>query len=123
MPSWRSKLPIVLVVLASFALPARAADDAVLGKWNCVAESSEGTVASVWHIKETGGALQVDIEIETVNHPGQQVELEGRTLTLAVEYQSVLYDLSVTFDGDAFAGTWSGNGLQGPLKGRRASTS
>ena len=51
--------------------------------------------------------------------PAQDVKLDGPTLTMKVTYESVSYGVSVLFEGDTLAGTWTGDGRQGPIKGKR----
>jgi hypothetical protein len=112
-----------LGLLAVPAAPASAGNESVLGKWNCTAQSPNGELPSIWQIKEDGGALVVEVELEGTAHPAEEVRLDGRTLTMRITYQSVGYDITVTFDGDSFAGSWSGQGAQGSLKGKRATAS
>jgi hypothetical protein len=100
--------------------PAAAGNEAVLGSWSCVAQSSEGELGSTWLIREDAGTLVVDVEIEMTKQRAQEVRLEGQKLSMKVSYQTVPYDVVVTFDRDAFEGTWSGNGATGPLRGKRA---
>jgi hypothetical protein len=106
-------------LLATPAIPAIAGNESVLGQWNCTAQSPNGELPSVWTIREDGGALVVEVQMDATAHPAEDVSLEGRTLTMRVTYQSAHYDVSVTFDGDTFSGSWSGSGSQGSLKGKR----
>ena len=116
---WRSTFAVALVALSLLVPVANAGNEAVLGKWNCAAQSSEGELPSVWLIKETAGAVVVDVEINGIARPAQDVKLEGRTLTMKVTYESVSYGVSVVFEGDALEGTWTGDGRQGAIKGKR----
>ena len=119
----RSSLALALLSLALPTTGVRAGQEQVLGKWECIAQSPEGELASVWSIQAKADALVVEVEIEMIKRPAQEVELKGPTLTMKVPYQSVAFDVSVTFDGDTFAGTWTGDGRQGQLKGKRVPAS
>jgi hypothetical protein len=122
----RSMLAVALAPLALLAVPAvpaAAGHESVVGKWNCTAQSPDGELPSVWVIREDGDALVVEVEMDATPRPAEDVRLDGRTLTMRVIYQSVGYDVSVTFDGDTFAGRWTGNGGEGSLKGKRATAS
>ena len=125
----KASRPFLAVALAFLGLlvvpaaPAGAGNESVLGKWNCTAQSPNGELPSVWVIREEGGALVVEVELDGTPHPAEDVRLDGHSLTMRVTYQSAGYDISVTFDGDTFAGSWSGSGSQGSLKGKRASAS
>jgi hypothetical protein len=95
----------------------------IVGHWSCLAQSPEGELYSEWFIKEEGGTLVVEVEIERIKRPAREVRSDGRTLTMKVDYQATPYDVSVTFDGDAFQGTWTGEGREGPLRGQRMTAS
>ena len=116
-----SRRPLAAVHVAqSLLVPAaHAGNEALLGKWNCAAQSSDGDLPSVWIIKESAGVVVVDVEIDGTTRAAQDVKVAGKTLTMKVGYQSVSYDVSVVFDGDTVAGTWAGDGRQGPIKGKR----
>ena len=116
---WRSTFAVALVALSLLVPVADAGNEAILGKWSCAAQSSEGELPSVWLIKETAGAVVVDVEINGIARPAQDVKLEGRTLTMKVTYESVSYGVSVVFEGDVLEGTWTGDGRQGAIKGKR----
>jgi hypothetical protein len=115
----RSPMVAAFVALALHAPAVRAANADVLGRWSCVAQSPEGELPSVWVIKESAGALVVEVEIDGVRHAVQDVKVTGRVLSMKVPYQSTLYDVAATFDGDTLQGTWSGDGRQGPVRGKR----
>jgi hypothetical protein len=125
----KASRPLVTAALAFLGMlavsspPATAGNESVLGKWNCTAQSPNGELPSVWTIREDGGALAVDVELDGTAHAAEEVRLDGHTLTMRITYQSVGYDITVTFDGDTFAGSWSGQGAQGSLKGKRATAS
>ena len=108
------------VVSLSLLVPvANAGNEAMLGKWNCAASSSEGELPSTWVITEKAGAVAVDVEINGLARPAQDVKVNGRTLTMTVTYEGGAYDVAVAFEGDTLAGTWTGEGRQGPIKGKR----
>ncbi len=90
-----------------------------MGKWACVAQTPDGDLPSTWTITEKAGAVTVDMEMGGVTNPAQDVKVADRTLTMKVAYQGGTYDVSVTVEGDALAGTWSGDGRQGAIKGKR----
>jgi hypothetical protein len=98
---------------------ANAGNEALVGKWACLAQTPDGELRSTWTITEKGGALAVDMEMGGVTNPAQDVKVADRTLTMKVAYQGGTYDVSVTVEGDALAGTWSGDGRQGAIKGKR----
>jgi hypothetical protein len=115
----KASIVAALVVFSAGASPAPAVDSAVLGRWSCVAQSPEGELPADWVIQEAAGAVLVDVEIGGVSRPAKDVKLEGRTLTMKVTYESVPYDVSVVFDGETLSGTWSGDGRQGAVRGKR----
>ena len=115
----RSALAAATVFLSLLVPAANAGNDAILGKWSCAASSSEGELPSAWVITEKAGAVMVDVEINGIARPAQDVKIDGRTLTMKVTYEAVSYDVSVVFEGDTLAGTWTGEGRQGPIKGKR----
>ena len=115
----RRPLAAALVALSLLVPAAHAGNEALLGKWNCAAQSSEGDLPSVWIIKETAGVVAVDVDIDGNTSPARDVKVAGQTLTMKVSYQSGSYAVSVVFEGDTLAGTWAGDGRQGPIKGKR----
>ena len=120
MSRWRPAFAAAFVALSLLVPAAKAGNEAILGKWNCAAQSSEGELPTVWVITEKAGAVVVEVESDGITRPAQDVKLDGRTLTMKVTYQTVPYDVSVLFEGDTLAGTWTGDGRQGPIKGKRA---
>jgi hypothetical protein len=119
MSLWRPPFAAAFVALSLLVPAANAGNEAFLGKWNCVAVSPEGELPSVWVVTESAGVVAVAVEIEGSARPVQDVKLDGRNLTMKVTYQSVSYDVSVAFEGDTLAGTWTGEGQQGPIRGKR----
>ncbi|HVQ29407.1 MAG TPA: hypothetical protein VMV21_07510 [Vicinamibacteria bacterium] len=118
----RSLLSVALVALSlAVSVPAaNAGNEALVGKWACLAQTPDGDLPSSWTITEKAGAIAVDVEIGRVTSPAQDVKVAGRSLTMKVTYQSATYDVSATFDGDALTGTWAGDGRQGAIKGKRS---
>jgi hypothetical protein len=109
-----------VVLASSLSVPlANAGNEALVGKWACTAQTPDGELPSVWVITEKAGAVSVDVEIGGSTGPAADVKVAGAILSMKVTFQSVAYDVSVTFTGDTFAGTWSGDGRQGALKGKR----
>ena len=115
----RSSMVAAFLALALVGSAARATPAEVVGRWSCVAQSSEGELSSAWVIKENAGALVVEVEIDGSTQAAQEVKLAGQVLTMKVSYQSALYEVTATFNGDTVEGTWSGAGRQGPVRGKR----
>lgn len=116
----RWSLAVAFVGLSLIVPGANAGNEALVGKWECLAASSEGDLPAVWVITESAGAVAVEVEIGGIARPARDVKVDGRTLTMKVTYQSVEYEVKATFEGDALTGTWAGDGRQGSVKGKRS---
>jgi hypothetical protein len=106
-----------LLVAAPLALAAGGAG--VVGTWDLVATTPQGELPSVLTMKMVDGLPKAEFELEGTKHTVSGEKLEGKVLTMKVEYEGAVYDVELKIDGDTMTGTWQGNGSSGGLKAKR----
>jgi len=116
-----TRLTLVLAALVLAALPLALAADApkAVGTWDAVASTPNGDLPSVIVIKQVGGALKAEIEIDGVSRVITDEKLEGDVFKMKVQYEGGVYDVEAKITGDTFEGTWQGGGAAGTLKAKR----
>ncbi|MCS7314747.1 MAG: hypothetical protein RMI94_01750 [Bryobacterales bacterium] len=112
----------VLVPLFLAALPVAAADKPVVGTWQCVSDSPDGSQYS-WAVvvKEEGGKLSGTISGAPGEFSMEDVRFEGGVLTFKVRIEGDVYTIEARVQGDNLEGTWKGPSSQGVIKGSRRS--
>lgn len=111
------------LVLASLLVAApivlAAGDTGVVGTWDVVATTPQGELPSVLTMKMVDGRPKAEFELEGTKRIVSGEKLEGKVLTMKVEYEGAAYDVELKLDGDTMTGTWQGNGSSGELKAKR----
>ena len=115
----RLTLAVAAVLLAVAPLAFAADAPKIAGTWDAVISSPNGELSAVIVVKETGGALKAEVEIDGVQRVVTDEKLEGGVFRMKVQYEGGVYDGEVKVDGDAFEGTWQGGGYSGTLKAKR----
>ena len=110
-------LAAFLVAVAPLAFAADAPK--IVGTWDAVISSPNGDLSAVIVVKEAGGALEAEVEIDGVQRVVTDEKLEGDVFRMKVQYQGGVYDVEMKVAGDAMEGTWQGGGYSGTLKAKR----
>jgi hypothetical protein len=113
----RFALAAVLVAVAPSAFAADAPK--VVGTWDAAISSPNGELSAVIVVKETGGALEAEVEVDGVQRAVTDEKLEGDVFRMKVQYEGGVYDVEAKIAGDTMEGTWQGGGYSGTLKANR----
>jgi hypothetical protein len=118
-----SRLALLAAAILLAALPlARAADaPPAVGTWDVVAQTPNGEMASVLKVKMVDGAVKAEFELEGAVRTVTDEKLDGDVLTLKVQYEGGVYDVTMKVAGDKAEGTWQGGGYSGTLTAKRRS--
>jgi hypothetical protein len=115
-----TRLALVAALLLAAAPLALAADPpAAVGTWDVVAQTPNGDMASVLKLKVVDGAVKAEFELEGAIRTVTDEKLEGDVLTLKVQYEGGVYDVTMKVAGDKAEGTWQGGGYSGTLSAKR----
>ncbi|MFN8092732.1 MAG: hypothetical protein U0599_11015 [Vicinamibacteria bacterium] len=107
----------ILLAVAPLAFSADAPK--AVGTWDVVAQTPNGEMSSVLKVKMVDGAVKAEFELEGAARTVTDEKLEGDTLTLKVQYEGGVYDVTVKVNGDTAEGTWQGSGYSGTLTAKR----
>ena len=113
------RFAIAAILLACVPLALAADPPKAVGVWDIVVSSPSGDLPAVMAVKEVGGALKAEIEVDGVPRVVTDEKLEGAVFRMKVQYEGGIYDVEATISGDAFEGTWQGGGYSGTLKAKR----
>ena len=115
-----TRILVLAALLLGVAPSAFAADTPkVVGTWDAVISSPNGELSAVIVVKETGGVLEAEVEVDGVQRVVTDEKLEGGVFRMKVQYEGGVYDSEAKVDGDALEGTWQGGGYSGALKAKR----
>jgi hypothetical protein len=112
---------LALAALLLAVAPSAFAADApkVVGTWDAAISSPNGELSAVIVVKETGGALEAEVEVDGVQRAVTDEKLEGDVFRMKVQYEGGVYDVEAKIAGDTMEGTWQGGGYSGTLKAKR----
>jgi hypothetical protein len=92
----------------------------LVGTWDAVASTPQGSLPIVITVKIVEGQPRCEVEVAAAKQTVSHETLEGGVLTMKVSYDFGLYDVTAkVVDGDALEGTWQGGGYSGAVKGTR----
>lgn len=115
----RLALLAAAILLAVAPLAFSADPPKAVGTWDVVAQTPNGEMTSVLKVKMVDGAVKAEFELEGAVRTVTDEKLEGDTLTLKVQYEGGVYDVTVKVSGDSAEGTWQGSGYSGTLTAKR----
>ena len=113
---------LLLTILLFGLCACWAADNAVVGKWDCTATDDAGQ-ASNWTmtVKDDGGKLSGTLSGDPGEFELVDPKLEGNSFTFKVVVNDATYTVETTIDGDKLEGKYSGAEASGTLKGTKQS--
>lgn len=115
-------LALLVVLLAASAF-CFAADNPVVGSWNCVATSTTGEhIKLTMVVKQEDGKLSGALTMES----GDQIamlepQLDQNEFRFKININNDLYSVIVKLDGDKLAGKYDGKEASGTVEGTRQS--
>jgi hypothetical protein len=117
------RLALLAAAILLAAVPLALAADAppAIGTWDVVAQTPNGEMPSVLTLKMVDGAVKAEFELEGAVRTVTDEKLEGDVLTLKVQYEGGVYDVTMKVTGDKAEGTWQGGGYSGTLTAKRRS--
>ena len=114
-------LTLFLTILLFASVAAWAADNAaVVGQWDVVSTSDDGTPMN-WTltVKDDGGKLSGTLSGDAGEIPLVEAKLEGNTFTFKVVVNEATYTTEGTIDGGKFDGKYKGPDGAGTVKGTK----
>jgi hypothetical protein len=111
-------LALATLLIAAFAFGAD--ENALLGKWNMVSESSDGSLQWVLNVKQTDGKLSATLNSDNGDAAVEGFTYENGVVRFKAPYQGELYDIELKLADSKLEGTWSGGGSSGRTYGTKA---
>ncbi len=95
-----------------------AADSPVVGNWDCVAATPDGTeMRFTLMVEQQEGKLAGKAVGPNGDMPLVEPKLDGDVFTFKVVMDSESYSVSLKVSGEKMDGTWNGGGESGSIKG------
>ena len=114
---------VFAVLLGCFlygAILAAAAEKPIIGKWECVATTDDGsTMNLVLTVNEKDGKLAGLVSMQEGDYEMVDPKLEKDVFTFRVLLNAETYDVEVKVEGGKVDGTWKGGGQAGELHGKK----
>ena len=118
----RTLVLLFVTVLLFGAAAMWAADNPVLGTWDCTSTDDAGQAANwTMTVKEDNGALKGTLSGDPGEFTMVDPKLEGNTFSFKVVVNEVSYAVEVTIDGKMLDGKYKGAESNGTLKGTKQS--
>jgi hypothetical protein len=113
----------LLLAVTLFGLVAVAADNPVVGKWDCKSTDEAGR-SSAWTlvVKEDAGKLSgslIGVSQPDAQLPLVEPKLDGATFTFKLMINSDSYAVEMKIDGKKFDGKYSGPQASGKFEGTK----
>ncbi len=117
----RTLILLATILLLSSGL-CLAADNPVVGKWDCTSSDDAGQTSS-WTmlVKEDGGNLSGTLSGDPGEFALVDAKLDGNNFTFKVVVNEVTYTVEATIDGNKLDGKYKGAEGSGTLKGTKQS--
>ncbi len=97
-----------------------AAEQAIVGNWDCVSTTPIGTdMKWTLTVKEQDGKLTGTAGSDEGEMPISEPKLENDTFTFKVFVNSEPYQVKIKVNAGKFDGTWTGGGETGAIKGTK----
>ncbi len=113
---------LVLAMLLFGLTAGRAADNPVVGKWECISADDSGQ-ESTWTltVNDEGGKLSGTLAGGQGEFELTDPKLEGNTFTFKIIVNGDAYSIETKIDGKKLDGTFKGPEASGTLKGTKQS--
>lgn len=107
---------VALVVLTAAAM---AADNPVVGTWECVSLTPDGDeLHSTLTVTEADGKLAATLVGDDGDWTVSKVKFEDKVLSFTVT-RDADYEITMNLNGDKLDGKWSGGGMEGKMTATR----
>lgn len=113
-------LTLFLTVLMFGTMQCRAADNPVVGTWDCVSTDDAGQTSN-WTlvVKEDAGKLSGSLSGDPGEFALVDAKLAGHAFTFKVVVNEASYEVETTIDGNKLEGKYKGPEAAGNLKGTK----
>ena len=115
-------ITLFLTILLFSLATCLAADNPMVGKWDCIGTDDAGQ-ASNWTlvVKDDGGQLKGTLSGDPGEFELVDAKFEGGTFTFKVVVQDATYTVESKIDGNKLDGKYKGPEAGGTIKGTKAS--